>query len=84
MAPKQWRKGSLSGNGGADCVEVAVVPGNDPEVAENKAGEPIVYLVRDSKNPEAAPLSFDKREWAAFIGSVKLGEFDPEAEPATV
>jgi hypothetical protein len=32
--------------------------------------------VRDTKNPGGQALTFNKDEWAAFIGGVKLGEFD--------
>jgi len=32
--------------------------------------------VRDTKNPGGPALDFNKDEWAAFIGGVKLGEFD--------
>ena len=56
-----WRKSSYSnGNGGGNCVEVDVRPG---EVA-----------VRDSKNPAGPVLSFDRRAWAEFLEFV--GETD--------
>ena len=32
--------------------------------------------VRDTKDPTKATLTFNKDEWAAFIGGVKNGEFD--------
>jgi hypothetical protein len=32
--------------------------------------------VRDTKNPMSDSLKFTKKEWVAFIGGVKLGEFD--------
>ncbi|MEV0896604.1 DUF397 domain-containing protein [Actinoplanes sp. NPDC049802] len=54
-----WRKSSRCGT--STCVEVAKV--NDQ------------YLIRDSKNPEAAPLSFDQNEWNAFVEGVAAGEF---------
>jgi len=33
-------------------------------------------LVRNSRNPLGAVLSFTLAEWEAFIGGAKLGEFD--------
>ncbi|MFN3188460.1 MAG: DUF397 domain-containing protein [Candidatus Paceibacteria bacterium] len=33
-------------------------------------------VVRDTKNPNGPTLSFNHDEWAAFIGGVKMGEFD--------
>ena len=63
MGPVTWRKSSRSnGNGGNNCVEVAAVP----------AG----VAVRDSKDPSGPVLSFTGREWSAFAGGVKDGEFD--------
>jgi hypothetical protein len=50
----RWRKSSYSGNGGADCVEVA-------------SGLPDVVAVRDSKNPDGPILTFSRDEWASFI-----------------
>ncbi len=44
------------------CVEARV---------ENK-----MVLVKDSKNPNGAVLSFNSKEWDAFILAVKAGEFD--------
>jgi hypothetical protein len=58
----RWRKSSFSGNGGANCVEVA-------DDGEN------VY-VRNSKNPAAAVASFTQSEWRAFISGAQNREFD--------
>ena len=58
-----WRKSSRSnGNGGANCVEVAVL---DAEVA-----------VRDSKDPHGPALVFAAAEWDAFVTDAKGGRFD--------
>ena len=58
-----WRKSSRSnGNGGANCVEVAVL---EAEVA-----------VRDSKDPHGPALVFAAAEWDAFVGGTKGGRFD--------
>jgi hypothetical protein len=54
-----WRKSSRCGS--ATCVEVAKVDGR--------------FLVRDSKNPDGAVLSFTEEEWAAFVEGVGAGEF---------
>jgi hypothetical protein len=55
----KWHKSTRCGSNA--CVEVAKV--NDE------------YLVRDSKNPEVAPLSFTTDEWTAFVEGVAAGEF---------
>ena len=44
------------------CVEVEVVAD--------------LVRVRDSKNPDIAPLMFDADEWKAFVQGVKAAEFD--------
>ena len=58
-----WKKSSRSnGNGGNNCVEVAVL---DTGVA-----------VRDSKDQSGPALMFTSAEWTAFVNSAKDGEFD--------
>jgi hypothetical protein len=58
-----WKKASRSnGNGGNNCVEVAVL---DTGVA-----------VRDSKDRTGPTLMFTSAEWTAFVDSAKDGEFD--------
>jgi len=58
-----WRKSSRSnGNGGANCVEVAVVAQ--------------VIGVRDSKNPTGAVLQFTPVDWESFVDGTKRGRFD--------
>lgn len=57
----KWRKSIISDTGG--CVEVAF--------AEGTVG------VRDTKAHGAGPiLEFNEREWRAFIGGARNGEFD--------
>lgn len=57
-----WTVSSFSnGNGGNNCVEVAVV------------GE--VVAVRDSKDRTGPALIFTAAEWAAFLSGVWAGEF---------
>jgi len=55
-----WRKSTRSSSGA--CVEVA--PRRD------------TILVRDSKDPNGAILTFDRSVFAAFIDGVTHGEFD--------
>jgi len=57
-----WRKSTKSGTNGGNCVEV------------RRRDEAI--QVRDSKNPAGPVLTFTAKEWAAFIGGAKDGEFD--------
>ena len=55
----QWRKSSFCA--GSNCVEVAELAGD--------------VLIRDSKNPAGAPLSFSTEEWSAFVRGIKDGQF---------
>lgn len=57
-----WRKSQRSGNGGQNCVEIAVVER--------------VLAVRDSKNPDGDKLAFSLAEWDAFAERVRSGSFD--------
>jgi hypothetical protein len=53
-----WRKSSYSGNGGGNCVEVALnLPG--------------VVAVRDSKDPDGPVLIISRNEWARFISRLR-------------
>ncbi|GAA1646661.1 DUF397 domain-containing protein [Actinoplanes couchii] len=60
VAVEQWRKSTHSSSGA--CVEVAP--------------QPEQIMVRDSKDPGGPVLTFNRREWAAFISGAKDGEFD--------
>jgi len=63
LSTAAWRKSSRSnGNGGANCVEVALL---EAEVA-----------VRDSKDPHGPALVFAAAEWDAFVDGAKDGRFD--------
>ncbi len=57
-----WVKSSLSFSNG-NCVEVAELPGGS-------------VGVRHSKDPGGPVLTFTRQEWDAFLGGVRLGEFD--------
>jgi hypothetical protein len=35
-----------------------------------------VVVVRDSKDPDGAMLTFNAREWDTFVAGAKAGEFD--------
>ena len=56
----QWQKSSYCGT--SACIEVAQTSD--------------AVLVRDSKNPQVAPLAFTTDEWVAFVKGVKAGEFN--------
>ena len=52
-----WRKSTYSGGNGAECTEVAAVPGAAP--------------VRDCKDPDGPRLAFTREAWAAFAAAVR-------------
>lgn len=62
MISQEWKKSSKSGGNGGECVEV------------RRRDEAI--QVRDSKDPTGPILRFTGKDWAAFIGGAKDGEFD--------
>ncbi|MET9066626.1 DUF397 domain-containing protein [Streptosporangium sandarakinum] len=64
-----WCKSSLSGSSGGECVEVAVVDALKP-------GAGPLHVLRDSKDPDGPKLFLTRAGWDAFVGGVKLGEFD--------
>ncbi len=68
-----WHKASLSGNGD-NCVEVTAT--HDTSIAPHKSDQDVLYMMRDSKDPEGPKLAFTTSEWDAFIKGVKDGEFD--------
>ncbi|MFJ6724601.1 DUF397 domain-containing protein [Streptomyces sp. NPDC091281] len=60
----QWFTSSYSSNGG-DCVEIAT----------NLVASLGVIPVRDTKDTGSARLEFPAASFAAFVQSVKAGEF---------
>jgi len=63
LTSAEWRKSSLSGGNGGECVEVA----------RNLPG---VVAVRDSKDRQGPALVFTPDEWRAFLDGVRAAEFD--------
>jgi hypothetical protein len=61
-----WYKSSRSSSGG--CLEVC--------------RRPAEVLVRDSKDPGGAVLTFDAAVFDEFVRAVKRGEFDLPGTPA--
>jgi hypothetical protein len=59
----RWQKSSYSGNGGADCVEIA-------------RNLPRVVVIRDSKNPHGPVLTVEPAQWRDFIADVKADRHD--------
>ncbi len=58
----RWRKASLSGSNGGNCVEVATsLPG--------------AVAIRDSKDQQGPVLIVTPDEWEAFCSGVKHGDF---------
>ena len=76
-----WSKATASSPDGPNCVEVGVYKkaeasgpnGNCIEIAGAEQGG---VLLRDSKNPDAAPFWFSPGEWTAFLDGARKGEFD--------
>jgi Domain of unknown function (DUF397) len=60
----EWRKATMSSNGGGGCVEVGTTP----------AGA--VAGIRDSKSPERGHLAVAPEVFAALLASVRAGELD--------
>lgn len=59
-----WTTSSYSSNGGAECVEVGRVPGDNTPVA-----------LRDSKNRAAGHFTLPTHEWSAFLHAVRAHEY---------
>jgi hypothetical protein len=62
LADARWVKSRRSGPTGGNCVEVACL--DDGQVA-----------VRNSRYPSGPALVFTEREWEAFVGGARDGEF---------
>jgi hypothetical protein len=60
LTAAEWRTSTLCDLNG--CVEVALLDGR--------------VAVRDAKHRDGPVLLFTPREWEAFVGGVRGGEFD--------
>jgi hypothetical protein len=58
----RWFTSSFSGGNGANCVEVAFLPG--------------AVAVRDTKDRTLPPHRHSPSSWAEFLTAVRSGEFD--------
>ncbi|MFF3443169.1 DUF397 domain-containing protein [Streptosporangium sp. NPDC002721] len=58
-----WRKSTLSGGDGSNCVEIANLPNGHRGV-------------RDSKNPTGPALVLTPHQWNTFADSIKNGDLD--------
>ncbi|MEU0485196.1 DUF397 domain-containing protein [Streptosporangium sp. NPDC006013] len=58
-----WRKSSLSGSDGSNCVEITNLSNNH-------------RAIRDSKNPTGPALILTPRQWTTFITTIKNGDCD--------
>ncbi|MFJ2030825.1 DUF397 domain-containing protein [Streptosporangium sp. NPDC087985] len=59
----RWRKSTLSGDDGSDCVEIAGLSGGR-------------QAVRDSKDRNGPALILTPGQWTTFVNSIKNGDFD--------
>ncbi|MER5997847.1 DUF397 domain-containing protein [Nonomuraea angiospora] len=59
----QWKKSTLSGSSGGDCLYAAKLSGDR-------------YAIRDSEQPDVPPVIVRGSVFRAFVGGAKLGEFD--------
>ncbi|HUN36336.1 MAG TPA: DUF397 domain-containing protein [Trebonia sp.] len=74
-----WRKSSYSHNGGADCVEVGVLPWRKSTYSHNGGGDcveaahfPGTVLVRDTKDNGTGPvLRVTASDWSRFTGGLR-------------
>ncbi|MBB2910677.1 hypothetical protein FHS43_001940 [Streptosporangium becharense] len=62
LSTAEWRKSTLSGDDGSDCVEVAVL----------STGH---RALRDSKNRTGPALLLTPGQWTAFLTGVRNGDF---------
>jgi hypothetical protein len=62
LASGDWGKSSLSQANG-NCIEVSGLSTD-------------TISIRDSKNVKGPILQFTPAEWDAFVGGVRMGEFD--------
>ncbi|GAA4235865.1 hypothetical protein FHR32_008498 [Streptosporangium album] len=73
LSTLKWRKSSLSGNNGGDCIEAAALENASQRPAHKQDA---TVALRDSKDPSGPVLFFNDSEWAAFLDGAKASEFD--------
>jgi hypothetical protein len=74
-----WRKSSCSDNGGADCVEVGMVPWRKSSCSDNGGSDCVetgssagVILIRDTKDNGTGPvLRLTPATWRAFTARLR-------------
>nr|MDT0657278.1 DUF397 domain-containing protein [Micromonospora sp. DSM 115978] len=59
MSGAAWRKSTRSNSGSGECVEVAT-------------NLPVRVLIRDSKDPHGATLTFPPTAWTTFLTHTKI------------
>jgi hypothetical protein len=57
-------------------MAVEIITTRDSSAAPHKSGEDVLYLMRDTDDPDGPVLAFTTAEWEAFVAGVKDGEFD--------
>ncbi|MGW4639351.1 DUF397 domain-containing protein [Sphaerisporangium sp. NPDC004334] len=75
MSQAKWRKSSRSSGQGGNCVEIALVTYMD-HMGGRPSGDPL-RLIRDSKQPDNAPLTSSPAAWSTFIAGLKEGSLHP-------
>ncbi len=63
LSTARWRKSSLSGDDGSNCVEVAVLTGGH-------------HALRDTKDRTGPALILTPHAWTALLSTVKAGHLD--------
>ncbi|MFD0884173.1 DUF397 domain-containing protein [Streptosporangium algeriense] len=58
LSTARWRKSSLSGDDGSNCVEVAALPGGH-------------HALRDTKDRTGPALVLTPASWANLVGALK-------------
>ncbi|MEU3166609.1 DUF397 domain-containing protein [Streptosporangium sp. NPDC006930] len=68
LSDAKWKKSSLTGSNGGNCVEVATV--------EDTTGRPHLIAVRDSKDPHGPKLLLTHTTWTTFLNHLKTNRLN--------